>query len=272
MLDFKTLIFLNLAINVINLATMSILWRRYGNRYDGLAFWWIAMAMHVAGIGLILLRGMLPGFIAIVLGNALLLFTPVLMHIGTARFTGKTTRNWHNYVAYSVYVLSLYYFSEVEPDLASRTIALSVLIVFVYTQTCWLVFVSIPGSMLRITLPLGLVFAGYVAISLVRIGILVRFSQEAEIIRTGVADSVAITSIISLHICLIISIVLALSRRLLEEVRAQEEKFSKAFQTSPYALIIVRGRGGGIVEVNRGFSEIFGYSREDAIDKPLAEL
>jgi PAS domain S-box-containing protein len=48
-------------------------------------------------------------------------------------------------------------------------------------------------------------------------------------------------------------------------LRQSEEKFSRAFQTSPYAITITRPEDGGFVEVNDAFASIAGYTREEAL-------
>jgi PAS domain S-box-containing protein len=50
-----------------------------------------------------------------------------------------------------------------------------------------------------------------------------------------------------------------------EKLRQSEEKFSKAFQTSPYAITITRAEDGTFVEVNGAFTEMTGFTREEAI-------
>jgi len=111
-----------------------------------------------------------------------------------------------------------------------------------------------------------------VATSLGRIAILTMLPPESGLARAGLADSVSVTSYLSLHIGLMISLAMTLTRRLLDEVLAQEEKFAKAFHSSPYALIIARREDDRIIEVNDGFSDIFGYSRQEALGRTLAEL
>ena len=49
-------------------------------------------------------------------------------------------------------------------------------------------------------------------------------------------------------------------------LRESEEKFSKAFRTSPYALIISRVEDGKIIETNDAFSMITGFTREEALN------
>ncbi len=58
------------------------------------------------------------------------------------------------------------------------------------------------------------------------------------------------------------------NRQLAEEaLRLSEEKFSKAFKTSPDAVNINRLSDGLYLDINEGFTEIMGYTREDVIGR-----
>ena len=48
-------------------------------------------------------------------------------------------------------------------------------------------------------------------------------------------------------------------------LRNSEEKYSKAFLTSPYAVIITQAEDGKFIEINDAFTSITGFTREDAI-------
>jgi len=50
-----------------------------------------------------------------------------------------------------------------------------------------------------------------------------------------------------------------------EALLQSEEKFSKAFQTSPYAITITRSEDGKLVDVNDAFMSITGFTREEAL-------
>jgi PAS domain S-box-containing protein len=54
-------------------------------------------------------------------------------------------------------------------------------------------------------------------------------------------------------------------KRTEESLRESEERFSKAFATSPYAFIIANMADGAIIEVNDAFTTISGFSREEAL-------
>ena len=50
-----------------------------------------------------------------------------------------------------------------------------------------------------------------------------------------------------------------------EALRDSEEKFSKAFMTSPYAISITNPKDGNFIEVNDAFTLISGYTREEVL-------
>jgi PAS domain S-box-containing protein len=58
----------------------------------------------------------------------------------------------------------------------------------------------------------------------------------------------------------------------LEALRESEEKFRKAFQITPDAIAIMQLSSGHFVSVNRGFTNILGYSEAEAVGKSSQEL
>jgi PAS domain S-box-containing protein len=71
---------------------------------------------------------------------------------------------------------------------------------------------------------------------------------------------------------------LSVNRDIRERKRAEkalehsEERFTKAFQSSPVAITITEVKDGRIIDVNMAWSQLFGYSREEALDKTSVEL
>lgn len=55
-------------------------------------------------------------------------------------------------------------------------------------------------------------------------------------------------------------------RELADRLKENEEKFRKAFETTPDAICIVDGHTGKFIEINDGFLEITGYSREEVLN------
>ncbi|MFZ2390304.1 MAG: PAS domain S-box protein [Minisyncoccales bacterium] len=50
-----------------------------------------------------------------------------------------------------------------------------------------------------------------------------------------------------------------------KELKESEEKFSKVFQTSPYAIVLTRQKDGRFIDVNDAFLSLTGYSRKESL-------
>lgn len=61
-------------------------------------------------------------------------------------------------------------------------------------------------------------------------------------------------------------------RQLLQDIKLEEEKYSKAFHTSPYAIILSRFSDGKIIEVNKGFLDKMGFPIGELYGKTTLEL
>ncbi|MBI5295674.1 MAG: PAS domain S-box protein [Chloroflexi bacterium] len=69
-----------------------------------------------------------------------------------------------------------------------------------------------------------------------------------------------------------IGVDITVRKRAEDAVRASEEKFRQAFNTSPIAISISRLKGGGFVSINKSFERFTGYSEAEVIGKTAEEL
>jgi PAS domain S-box-containing protein len=54
-------------------------------------------------------------------------------------------------------------------------------------------------------------------------------------------------------------------KRAEQALRQSDERFAKAFRTSPSAMLITRARDGAFIDVNTSYERLFGYSRDELI-------
>jgi len=59
---------------------------------------------------------------------------------------------------------------------------------------------------------------------------------------------------------------------LIEELKISEDRFRTIFQTSPDVIAINRLDNGIFIDINEGFTSLYGYSREDVIGKSALEV
>ena len=271
--DIKTLMLLYVIINVISAGAVAVIWSQNRGRFAGISFWLADMALQATGSALIVLRGLVPDLISMTLANTMIQAGALIILMGLERFTGKKGWQIHNYVLLAVFIAIFTYYSLVQPDLTAREIALSTMSMIFTFQCFWLLLRRVAPGMRQITRITGIVFAGYAAFSFARIILHVIFpAQSNDFFKSGAVDAMAITGYIVLSICLTISLVLMVNRRLLTDVKAQEEKFTTAFHSSPYAITLTRASDGAIFEVNDGFMNITGYQYAEVIGKTTLDL
>jgi len=272
MLDIQTLLIVNLIVNLISLAVTIIIWGQYGRRFAGISFWIVYMAFQVAGIALDILPGFMSEVVIAALSNTLILAGALFMLIGLERFTGKSSSQIHNFVLLAVFVPVFTYFA-IQGNMTMRSVTVASMIIVIEAQACWLLLKRVPAKLRSMTYLVGLVMSGYVVVSFIRILLLLAYPIETnDFFKTGPASAIAITAYLSLHICLVIALALMVTRRLHTDVLEEEEKFAKAFHSAPYAILITRASDGKILEVNDGFIQITGHSRQSAVGKTTLAL
>ena len=273
MLDIKTLMLLYVIINFISAGAVAVILGQNRGRFAGIAFWLVDMLLQAAGSTLIVLRGLVPDLVSMVLANTMIQGGALILFIGLERFTRKKGWQIQNYFLLAVFIAIFTYYALVQPDLRVREITLSAMSMIFTFQCCWLLLRRVDPGMRQVTSLTGIVFAGYVVFSFIRILLHIFFpGQTNDFFKAGAVDALAITVYIVLSVCLAISLVLMVNRRLLSDVKAQEEKFTTAFHSSPYAITLTRPSDGRIFEVNNGFETIAGYKYAEVIGKTTVDL
>jgi PAS domain S-box-containing protein len=272
-LDIKTLMLLYLIINLISAGAIAIIWNQNRRRFAGISFWLTDMILQATGSMLIILRGIVPDFLSIVVANTLVQAGIIIILTGLQRFTGKKGGQIHNYVLLAVFIGVSTYFSIIQPNLTIREISISAMIVIFTFQCAWLLLRRVGPGMRRITQTTGIVFSCYAAFNLGRFVLQLIFpSANNDFFKSGLIDSLSITIYIILSVCLTISLILLVNKRLLGEVKTQEEKFGIAFHSSPYAITLTKPSNGQILEFNEGFLNITGYELTEIIGKTTLDL
>ncbi|PWR74183.1 sensor histidine kinase [Methanospirillum lacunae] len=271
--DIKTLILINFLVNFVNVFVAFIIWQQYKRRFSGLTCLLASMIMEAGGIGLVLFNGTIPDFFSIVLGNGMMLIGWVFLLIGLERFTGKPGPQIQNFILLAIFFISETYFLYIQPNLSLRENVMEFLIVLIDLQLCYLLFGKISGSIKKTTQIIAHVMGIHLVFSIILLVLEFLFPFKGnKFFFSGMIGEIIPTTYLLMGILVIIAFIMMVTSRLLEEIRAQEEKFNTAFHSSPYAIIITRVSDGGIFEINDGFTAITGYQPEEVLGKTTVEL
>jgi PAS domain S-box-containing protein len=272
-LDMRTVILLNVIIYIICTLFIVQLWRQNRRRFAGTAFWVFNFVLQTAALILIVLRGTIPDWVSIVLANTLVTTGALAGYMGLERFVGEKGPQTHNYVLLVLYAVALVYTTFIHPDLHLRTFIASVVLLIISFQCLWLQWSRVGLTMRPLTFGVGMVFGGYCVASLVRIvEYFVGVEVGGDYFQSGTFQTLVLISYQILFILLTYSLILMVNKRLLMEIGAQEEKFSKAFHSAPYAIVLTRLSDGTIIDVNETFSSITGYGRGEVMGKKTMDL
>lgn len=258
---------------------MTSLWWQNRKRRPEIALWLIDYLLQFAGLLLITFRGKVPNFASIVLANVFIIAGTVILYKGLGFYVGKVIRQWHNYAMIAVFALVHSYLTYVYPDIALRTANLSLALFYICAQCSWLMLRGVKPDLRVATRATGIVFILFCLVSLSQVAVNLTIPKTHNIFVSGFSNLIAVLIYQILFVALTFALFLMVSRRLSmeleqelsqrlkaqEELRQSEEKFAKAFQTSPYAIVITRMKDGKFIDINDAFVTLTGYSRAEAM-------
>ena len=258
---------------------MASLWWQNRKRSPETALWLVDYVLQFAGLLLITFRGILPDFATIVLANLFVIGGTIILYTGLGRYLGKENRQWHNYVMLVVFVLVHAYFTYAYPDITLRTVNLSFALLYICAQVSWLTLRRVGPDLRPATKATGIVFILFCLVSIVQIAVNLTIPKTHNIFVSGFFNLIAILLYQILFTALTFALFLMVSRRLSttleseliqriqteEDLRQSEEKFARAFQTSPYAIAISRMEDDKFIEINDAFASLTGFSREEVM-------
>lgn len=272
-LDMRTVMFSHLLIDLVCTFVVIALWLQNRRRFQGTGLWAINFILQTSGITLILLRGVIPDSFSVILANMLIVGGMLLGYLGLARFTEQRPVQAHNYIIFAAYGGILYYFTYVIPDTFARIILFSAILLAYSLQYAWLTLLGVGREKRAITRPVGLIFCCYCLVSSTRmIGQLALPRLESDFLHSGYVDTLFVIAYQLLFVLFTYSLSFMINKRLYLDLQTQEEKFAKAFHSSPYAVALSRLSDGTLFEVNAGFEDISGYRAAEVVGKTTIDL
>jgi PAS domain S-box-containing protein len=273
-IDLRTIYFSYALTSIVSLIVVVLLWKQSRGRFEGSLFWVIDFALLVICLLLISFRGEIPDFFSMVVSNTLAITGAFMGLIGLEHFTGKRIgKRIYNIILIALFFIIHIWFSLVATNLAARNLLFSVAFLILSAQCAWLLLVIVPANLRRLTYFVGIVFVLFCMVNIFRIAEFFFINHTSnDYFNNHPFEIFVIISYQILFIFLTFSLILMFNGRLLMLITNEEEKFSTAFHSAPYAILLTRLADGRIFEVNDGFQTITGYKVNEVIGKTTLEL
>ncbi|MGE0021895.1 MAG: ATP-binding protein [Draconibacterium sp.] len=272
-LDIKTLYITYTLVNSVGLLMMFILWKQSRKRFEGTHFFVLDFLFQIVCLTLIFLRGQIPDFFSMVISITLSVTGTFMGLIGLSKFTGKKINYLINFLLIAEVFAVQFWFSIINENLSARNFNFSLVFMMLTVQCAWILLVNVPPKLKNLTIWVGIVFLLFALVNLVRIVVYFMIGTETnDYLNSGPFESGVILVYQILFSFLTFSLILMFNGRLNRQIAFEEEKFSKAFQLAPYAIVITRLADGKIYEANDGFVLLSGYTKTEAIGKTTNEL
>jgi PAS domain S-box-containing protein len=271
MLDIRTVLFMGSLSFLICTLLLWFLRLRVGRRIRGVGSWALGFLLEVSGILLVALRGILPDLVSILAANLFVQAGIVLIYSGYARFVGLRRRVWPAALLVGVFGLVHAYFTFVHPDLEARNLNVVVCMSILCVLIALVLFASpTVRTQARFCAWINL---GYVAVNVLRGAAILDLAPHGQdFLRSGQIEGLWQLAYQILFLVQTAGMVSLVLERFNEDLAESEEKFSKAFHSSPCAIAIIDAENGIIEEVNEAFSQISGHQEGESVGKTSTEL
>ncbi len=272
-LDLRTIFFTMVITNLVCTMVMLLLWKLNYKRLDGISYWVVNFVLQTMTVVFILLRGEIPDWISINFANSISIVGIYLGYIGLEKFFHlKSQKRYHLIVLLSFPIL-FSWMTVFYPDIAVRNLIIGLYSFYFCFLGVWLVFVRINRTVRRTSMLVGIAFLLLCMVDFVRLldFILTKHSIQ-NYFDSAYFESFVILSYEISQIVLTFGLALLFNRTLLSKIELQEEKYSKAFQTSPNAIILTRLKDNCILEINDTFQRMTGFDQEDVVGYTTLKL
>lgn len=272
-LDLRTIFFIYTFTNAAGIIVIASLWHTNRKKYNGLDFVLADFILQFFALILVMLRGQIPDFLSIVLSNLLSLGGTILILFGLEKFFEQKPSIKLNTALIIIFLSTQIWFTYFIPNLPIRNLNISMIFSFFCLQILFLIYFRLPSGNRKYTKGISIVFFLYLLVNIIRIfEFFLNEHQNLDYFKSGSFEKFIILSYSFLYVLLTFSLVMLINRRLLSEIAFQEEKYFKAFNESPDAIMLTRLVDAKIFEVNHGFEVLTGYLAEEAIGRSSFSL
>lgn len=229
--------------------------------------WALSTFIQSAGWIIIgVLRGTIPDFISIILGNGLLILSQAMTFNILCKFLEIKANRYYSYLVAGIATLFICYYQMFEPDFSKRSIALSLSIALIQISSAFVLLKPINRHSVHYFISSTYAICG---ISLVgRAGYyIINSNPTNSLFHQNTMQNIGYLIFFLTVMLLPFGFLLLCIDRYIVKKKLADEKIQKLLmgvEQSPVSIVITNTKGE-IEYVNPWFSEVTGYSRDEVI-------
>ncbi len=269
-IDMRTIILNQVIASVLGTIIIALLWQQYRHRFAGLGLWLADFAIHTLAMVLFVLRGVIPVWLSIMVGNAFLAAGLIFFYMGLVYFFEQPKHWWRQGFLLGIFIAVHAYFTFIQPNLGARNINASLAILIILLQ-CLLLMQQLGKEFYPITKWASTVFVGYFLISAACILANLFISPVSDFLQNeALYEGLLMVAYQVLVFATILIIFMLINRRLFLNVEMQQQslqeseaRYRQLVELSPDAIVVYRDQA--IVFANSAAAKLLGAASPEVL-------
>lgn len=272
-LDIWTLVFITSVIFATQ--TIAFFVQYLVNRtYVGLGWWLTGAILQALGFFLFLTLNSQAIWMLSIAGNPLIFLGQLFLNIGIIRFLGKQESGWVFIALFAGFIISYYYFIFVDNSIFGRAVVVYASAALISLKIAYTIFRGekkhFSGSANFVAAVFFACGCSYATMTIVTL-LLPHLGSYADFYQAPIRIVAFIVPLLGSTLWTF-GFIIMVNQRLNAENSEEKEKLQRVFNTGPDANSIARMRDGLMVDVNAGFSALFGYARDEILGKSILDI
>lgn len=241
--------------------------------YDGVGWWLLWSIFGFFGFGFTLLRD-IPGMFEVVatLQNTTIVLGSIFIYTGTARFLNTKESPTVIVTILLLFFSGFFYFLIVEDSSDRRGIIINIALAAIAVITAVTMFTNRISSIYNMMRFIAVSLIIHAGLLLYRSYLMLWLPSSVDMFEPVLYNYLPVFDAIVITLILTFGLIMLINQRLQSDITVTKNHFQSIFSLAPGAVLISTVEDGKIVEVNKTFTLITGYDREEAIGKTTTEL
>ena len=272
-LDVFTITFIG-SIVQISLTILIFLQYKTNRNYHGIGLWFVGSILLSLSFIFMFLYGNDKLWKIAILGNPFVILGHIFLYLGINSFFQIRVKKSILFLYATISISSYFYYVFALNNTIIRAVVVGIALTIISLATAYKLFHRKNKTSLSTAKFLGNIFLFYGIFHLIKISIVIATPLFAshDLFIHSTLNIISYVIQIIVNILCTFGFLIIVNQRLNEENIEEKEKLKVIFNTSPDAKLITRMFDGTFVDVNKGFSEIMGYTLEDVLGKTSVEL